>query len=359
MVNSLFPQHFFLYTLLAIVVSLLLSPLSIYLAKRFGLVDIPGKSAHKMHDRPTPLAGGTAIFLSLILLITLFGLWKDAFVRILFFSSGVIYLFGLWDDARGLSAFPKLVGQTLAGLLLIASGVSVHFIESLQLSFLSPILTAILDIGFTLFWLIGITNAMNLIDSMDGLAAGISGIAFLFFLPVTLASGQVHLTIISVILLGICIGLYFYNITPARLFLGDSGAQALGFIVASIAMAYAPVGLPPVTSWFIPILLLFIPIFDTTLVTISRLRRKKPIYKANRDHIYHRLVTLGMSPLRAVMAVHLAAILIDCLAFVALSLSPLGANLIFGAVLMVAIVAIVRLEKILPMGDSPVESNQA
>ena len=357
MTNLFFSQQFFLYALLAIVASRLFSPLSILLAKRVGLVDIPGRSAHKLHAHPTPLAGGTVIFLSLIFLVAVFGLWQDAFVRALLLSAGVVYLFGLWDDARGLSALPKLIGQTLAGFVMIVSGVSVHFIASMQLPFLPIEVAKVLDIGFTLFWLIGITNAMNLIDSMDGLAAGISGITFLFFLPVTMASGQVQLTSISVLLLGICAGIYYFNITPARLFLGDSGAQSLGFIVASIAMAYAPVGLPPATSWFIPILLLFIPIFDTTLVTVSRMRRKLPFYKAGRDHVYHRLVHIGMSPLRAVMAIHLVAVLINCLAFVALSLSPLGANLIFGAVLLAGVLAIVRLENALPTGETPAETH--
>jgi UDP-GlcNAc:undecaprenyl-phosphate GlcNAc-1-phosphate transferase len=159
-----------------------------------------------------------------------------------------------------------------------------------------------------------------------------------------------------VILLGTCTGLYIFNITPARLFLGDSGAQVLGFMVAAIAMAYAPVGLPPVTSWFVPILLLSIPIFDTTLVTFSRLRRKLPVYKANRDHTYHRLVALGMSPARAVMFIHLAAILIDCLAFVALSLSPLAANIIFGGVLLVGVAAISWLESRLLSGQTSPDS---
>ncbi len=349
MVNSIFPQYFFLYTLVAIIVSLSIGPLCIYAANRLNLVDIPGKSAHKLHERPTALAGGTVLMFSLAILLSVFGLWKDPFVRALALSAGVVYLFGLLDDARGLSALPKLVGQTVAGILLIASGVSVHFVESIQVPFLAPVVTKWIDMGFTLFWLIGVTNAMNMIDSMDGLAAGLSGITFLFFLPVTIASGQVHLTAISVILLGICAGLYFYNITPARLFLGDSGAQTLGFIVASIAMAYAPVGLPPVTSWFVPILLLAIPIFDTTLVTISRLRRKLPVYKANRDHTYHRLVALGLSPVRAVLTIHLVAVVIDCLAFVSLSLSPLMANIIFGAVLFSGGIAILWLErKLLP-----------
>ena len=352
MVNFIFPQHFFLYILLAIIVSILLSPVFIYLAKRLHLVDIPGKSAHKIHSQPTPLAGGTIIMVSLALLLSLFGLWKDSFVNSLFLSAGLVYAFGLLDDARGLSALPKLIGQIVAGILLITSGVSVHFIESMQLPFLSPVIMRWLDMAFTLFWLIGITNAMNMIDSMDGLAVGVSAITFLFFLPVTLAAGQVHLTAISVILLGICVGLYFYNITPAHLFLGDSGAQTLGFIVASIAMAYTPVGLPPTTSWFVPVLLLAIPIFDTTLVTVSRLRRKLPFYKANRDHTYHRLVALGLSPLRAVLTIHLVSVLIDCLAFVALNLSPLMANILFGMILLAGGLVILLLEQRL-MRDEP------
>jgi UDP-GlcNAc:undecaprenyl-phosphate/decaprenyl-phosphate GlcNAc-1-phosphate transferase len=345
MVNFIFPQYFFLYILLAIITSILLSPLLIYLAKRVNLVDIPGRSAHKLHSQPTPLAGGTVMMVSLVLLISIFGLWKESFVRYLLLSVGVVYIFGLLDDARGLSALPKLIGQTVAGILLISSGVSVHFIESLQFSFLTTTVMKLLDMAITLFWLIGITNAMNMIDSMDGLVSGLSGITFLFFLPVTLAAGQVHLTAVSVILLGICFGLYFFNITPAQLFLGDSGAQAFGFIVASIAMAYTPVGLPPATSWFIPILLMAIPIFDTTLVTVSRLRRKLPVYKANLDHTYHRLVALGLSPLRAVLTIHMVAILIDCLAFVALSLSPLKANILFGMILLAGSLVIIFLEK--------------
>lgn len=344
MVNSLFPENFFLYIFLAIVISLWLGPLSILFANRVGLMDIPGKSAHKLHARPTPLAGGTVLFVSLLLLTAIFGFWNEPFVRSLLLSASVIYIFGVWDDARGLSAFPKLVGQSLASALLIFSGYSVHFVESLHPTFVSAEAVAWLDTGFTLLWLIGMTNAMNMIDSMDGLAVGLSAIAFVFFLPVTIASNQTPLTAVSALLLGICVGLYFYNITPAKLFLGDSGAQTLGFIVASIAMAYAPVGLHPVTSWFVPILLLSIPIFDTTLVTISRLRRKLPIYKANRDHIYHRLLHLGLSPLRAVMTVHLAAVLVDCLAFVALTLSPLWANVVFGAILLAGAASIVWLE---------------
>jgi UDP-GlcNAc:undecaprenyl-phosphate/decaprenyl-phosphate GlcNAc-1-phosphate transferase len=196
------------------------------------------------------------------------------------------------------------------------------------------------DTALTLFWLIGVTNAMNMIDSMDGIAIGISGIAFVFFVLVTSLSGQVYLTEISIVLLGITAGIYFYNVTPARLFLGDSGSQTFGFIVAAIAMEYAPVGLSPISSWFVPILLVGMPIFDTSLVVYSRMRRGLPIYQANLDHTYHRLVNLGFDGRRAVLTIHMIAILLSLVAFATFYLSPVIANMIFGMVILAGIVLI-------------------
>jgi UDP-GlcNAc:undecaprenyl-phosphate GlcNAc-1-phosphate transferase len=210
----------------------------------------------------------------------------------------------------------------------------------MSLPFLSPLIAKWLDIALTLFWLIGVTNAMNMIDSMDGIAIGVSGIAFLFFVLVTSLSGQTNLTEISTILLGVSAGIYFYNVTPARLFLGDSGSQTLGFIVAAIAMEYAPVGLAPTSSWFVPILLVGMPIFDTSLVVYSRIRRGLPVYRANLDHTYHRLVALGLDERRAVLTIHMTAILLSLVAFATFYLSPAVANLIFGMILLTGIVII-------------------
>lgn len=339
-----FPINIFLYSFLAIAFALLFSPLSIFLTRRVGLIDRPGKFTHKIHTIPTPLAGGTTLILCLIFLVILFGLWHDKFTRALLVAASIVYLFGLWDDIRGLSAIPKLVGQILASSVLIFSSVSVHFVESLSLTFLSPVMVAWLDIALTLFWLIGVTNAMNMIDSMDGIAIGISGIAFLFFVLVTALSGQTNLTVISTLLLGISAGIYFYNVTPARLFLGDSGSQAFGFIVAAIAMEYAPVGLAPTSSWFVPILLVGLPIFDTSLVVYSRIRRGLPVYQANLDHTYHRLVTLGLDERRAVLTIHMTAILLSLIAFATFYLSPTIANLIFGLILLAGVAIIIFLD---------------
>ena len=291
------------------------------------------------------MAGGTALILCLILLFLLFGLWNDRFTRALILAIAIVYLFGLVDDVRGLSAIPKLTGQILASVVLILSNVSVHFIGSLSPPFLSPTIVAWLDIGLTLFWLIGVTNAMNMIDSMDGIAVGLSGIAFLFFILVTSLSGQMNLTEISIILLGITVGIYFYNVTPARLFLGDSGSQAYGFLIAAIAMEYAPKGLSPTSSWFVPILLVGMPIFDTSLVVYSRISLGLPIYRANLDHTYHRLVAIGLDERRAVLTIHMSAIILSLVAFIMLYLPPVVANIIFGTILIAGVGTIIFLDR--------------
>ena len=339
-----FPSNVFLYSLLAIACSLVLTPFSIYLARRFGLIDKPGKFAHKIHSMPTPLAGGTALILSLASLFVLLGQWNDEFSLSLFLAAVIVYLFGLLDDLRGLSVIPKLFGQILASVILIVSNVSVHFVESISLPFFSPEAVGWFDIVLTLIWLIGVTNAMNMIDSMDGIAVGLCGITFLFFILVTSLSGQMNLTEISIILLGIVVGIYFYNVTPARTFLGDSGSQTLGFLVAAVAMEYAPRGLSPISSWFVPILLVGVPIFDTSLVVYSRMRRGIPIYKANLDHTYHRLVAFGLDERRAVLTIHMTAILLSLVAFVTFYLPPLVANIIFGIILSIGIVTIIYLD---------------
>jgi UDP-GlcNAc:undecaprenyl-phosphate GlcNAc-1-phosphate transferase len=233
-----------------IIVAVVFSPLAIWIAKKFRLLDIPGSQAHKKHARPTPLAGGIALILSMVVLVPVFHL-NNKDITPLLIALVIIFIFGLWDDARGLGAPLKLTGQILASILLIASDVSVHFLEGLSIPHLSGNTLMVLDWVVTIFWFIGITNAFNLIDSMDGLAVGTAGIAFTFFMIMGLVAQQTYLAIFSACLVGICIGLYAFNISPARLFLGDSGAQMLGFTLAAVGMIYTPNGLPQASSWFV------------------------------------------------------------------------------------------------------------
>lgn len=282
-----------------------------------------------------PKAGGLALGLAIVFLNLLSGNFQSAVIRAILLASFIIFLFGLWDDAYKLSPQWKLIGQILGTVILISQGVFIRMLGNML----------VLNIALTLIWIIGITNAFNLVDSMDGLAVGLAAIASAFFMLVTVDADQPSLSLLSAIILGSSIGIMYFNALPARTFLGDSGAQFLGFILASLSIAYTPPGLPQPSSWFVPILLLSIPIFDTTLVVISRLKKRKAVYQAGLDHTYHRLVQLGWPSARAVMTMHLAAVVTGCLAFVALPLPPLWANVIFIAALLAGFFVLLWLEK--------------
>ncbi len=332
-----------------LLVALVLSPLAILIANRVGLLDIPGSAPHKKHLKPTPKAGGIALILSIIVLILIFKLFDldfslfDKNISALLAAAGIIFLFGLWDDVKGLKVPNKLIGQILASVFLIAVNVHVHFLATLDrdVIHLSGITITLLDWVVTILWFVGITNAFNFIDSMDGLAAGIAGIAFAFFMIMALLSNQNTLAIFSAGLMGICIGLYAFNIAPARLFLGDSGAQTLGFILAAVGMIYNPLNHSQASTWFVPILMLGVPIFDTALVVTSRILRHKPVFLADRTHTYHRLVGLGLDPNRAVLIIQITTILLSLLAFLAESLSPLKATLIFFTVVLAGLILLI------------------
>jgi UDP-GlcNAc:undecaprenyl-phosphate/decaprenyl-phosphate GlcNAc-1-phosphate transferase len=330
MILHLFPLIFW-----AILATLAITPLAIKVAIRFQLIDEPNSSPHKVHQRPMPKAGGLAIGLVIISINLLSGNLQSDVIRAILLASSIIFLFGLWDDTHKLSPGWKLVGQILATIILISQGIHIRMLGSMTL----------LNMTLTLIWTIGITNAFNLVDSMDGLAIGLAAIASAFFMLVTVDAAQPALSLLSAIILGSSIGMLYFNTLPAHTFLGDSGAQFLGFILAALGIAYTPPGLPQPSSWFVPILLLSVPIFDTSLVVVSRLRHKRPIYQAGLDHTYHRLINLGLPSSRAVLTMHLFAIVSGCLAFMALPLPPLWANAIFILALLVGSLLLFWLEK--------------
>lgn len=330
MILHLFPLIFW-----AILTTLAVTPIAIRAAIHFRLIDEPNTSPHKIHERPVPKAGGLGLGFAIIFINLVSGNFQSNAIRAILLASAIIFLFGLWDDSRRLSPLWKLIGQVLATVILLSQGVHIRMLGSLT----------ILNMVLTLIWMVGITNAFNLVDSMDGLAIGLAAIASAFFMLVTVDAGQPSLSLLSAIILGSCIGLLYFNTLPASTFLGDSGAQFLGFILAAVAIAYTPPGLPQPSSWFVPILLLSVPIFDTSLVVISRLRQRRAVYQAGLDHTYHRLVNLGLPSSRAVLTMHLFAIVTGCLAFMALPLPPLWANVVFACTLLVGLSLLIWLEK--------------
>ncbi|MDP1779888.1 MAG: MraY family glycosyltransferase [Anaerolineales bacterium] len=316
------------------------------LARRLDLMDIPGSASHKIHARPTLLAGGILLIATLAVMALLFRSWVSREILVVLGGAGVIFLFGLWDDRKGLSAGPKLIGQLIASCFLIAFGVQVHFMTVLSIAGqISPQIAQLLNILITLLWLIGITNALNMIDSMDGIVAGLGVIASACFWGATRLADQPILSFWSAVLLGSSVGLYFWNKIAAKFFLGDSGAQTIGFLLASFGMMYSPLNRSPESSWIVPILLLGIPIFDTTLVVLSRLKRRQIVGSGRQDHTYHRLIALGFSPNYAVLAVHLAALLISLIAFLTLYLHPWIALVFFFFIILFGFAFLLWLER--------------
>lgn len=338
--------YMFANILLGLLLTFASSWFAIRFARRVGLMDVPGRASHKLHQVPIPLAGGIALVLAMAILIFALSLWRGLEVSVMLLGALLVFVLGLVDDARSLKPLFKLAGQVAAAIILILAGVYIQIFETdaFFLSGSGPFFFW-LDRILTVIWIVGVTNAFNLVDSMDGLAVGLSGWAFAFFMLATFDSQQLPLSALSALFLGGCLALYYYNRSPARLFLGDSGAQTLGFLLAVIAILYTPLEKVQNSSWFVPVLLLGIPIFDTSLVFISRLRRRKPFYQANRDHTYHRLVAMGLEPGRAVLLMHLAGLVLECLAFVAVSTDPLRANLIFGGCLVAGLLALVFLDQ--------------
>ena len=328
----------FIVILTATICALVAGPIMIRLARRIHLLDTPGAATHKRHQVETPIAGGLVILFALMITLGFHRLQFSSEARGILLGTLVMMLWGLIDDRFNLRASYKIFGQLLATLIIIGFGVQVH-------------ITKIdwLDLLITLFWFIGITNAFNFVDSMDGLAVGLAGIASAFFMMVTLDSAQPELAFLSAAFMGTMIGCFFYNAPPARMFLGDSGALTLGIALAAIGIAYTPAqaGLPQGVSWFIPILVLGVPIFDMALVVVSRLRKRKPIYQASMDHVYHRLVRFGFKPNRAVAGMQVTAILLGLIAFIALDMDVLTANLIFLVVVLIALVILFMFEKYL------------
>ncbi len=329
-----------------LLISIILGYPAMFLAKRLNLIDIPGSASHKTHSYPTPLAGGILLVCTLAIASFLFRQYLRREILVVFFGATVVFLFGLWDDRKGLAARPKLIGQFIAATILILLGVQVHFMTFFAETGKIPLFVAeTLNILITMFWVIGITNAMNMIDSMDGIVAGLGMIAFAFFFGATTLADQAALVIWSAVLLGISTGLYFWNKLASKFFLGDSGAQTIGFLLASFGIMYNPLNRSPESSWIVPIMLLGIPIFDTTLVVLSRFKRRQTVGSGRRDHTYHRLIALGYTPRLSVFITHVASFLVSCLAFLTLYLPPFIAILFFLLTIFCGIVVLLWLER--------------
>ena len=321
--------------LLGLLSGMIISPIAVKLAKKFGLIDDPISSPRKIHDKPTPCAGGLVILLGLLLGIITRISHFDLDVLKIILAGCVVFLTGIIDDHKSISVFQKFSGQFIATTILILLGIRVRMFESLLLSFQIPhTMTMFLDILVTYIWVIGLTNAFNFIDSMDGLLAQLTEIQLFFIGLSGIIFGQINIVMLAVFLLGLMIAISVFNSHPAIYFLGDSGALFLGFIFASLSILLRPINLPQISSWFFPITLFSVPLFDMFLVVASRIRHKTKFYKAGTDHTYHRLCRIGLSNYRAIEVMKLESFFWGFVGLVAIFQTPTLSNILFGLFLL-------------------------
>ena len=266
------------------------TPIMRQLAPRLGLVDQP--SSRKLHVSPTPLMGGVAMYGGIILVLLVFqeNFRVDQLASILIGATWMSFL-GVWDDRWGITPLLKLAGQIAGALFLVLTGIQVDFLPYQAL-----------DVLVTVVWVVGITNAVNLLDNMDGLSGGIVATAAAYFLLMAIMSGQYLVGALAAALLGGCLGFLIYNFNPASIFMGDTGSLFLGFLLAALAIKLRFPDNFAVVTWMVPVMALGVPILDTSLVFVSRLRRgKNPLTTPGKDHLSHRLVGIGLTQKEAVL----------------------------------------------------------
>ena len=296
----------------ALGLSLLLVPIVRRVSMRLGYVAKPRED--RWHRQPTPILGGVGIFtaflLSLLVTLLLTGAWNQVRWGVLA-GSGLIFLFGLYDDVKHISPPAKLAGQILAAAVVVSQGYTSNFFTP---RIPNHIIAQIPNIVLTFIWLVGITNAINLLDNMDGLAGGIalitSGILSIFFWK----TGNPGLLAISMALAGSVLGFLFFNFPPASIFMGDSGSQFLGFTLAVLAIARQPQASNVIAVLGVPTLLFLLPILDTMLVMFTRLLRGQSPTQGGRDHTSHRLIAFGLSERQAVLFLYAVALIAGVMA---------------------------------------------
>jgi len=261
----------------------------IRLSKRFNVVDHPND--RKIHKTVTPLLGGLAIYFGFCLTIISHLPFDNTLIAILT-GATFITIFGLLDDIFGSRAIIKLLGQVMAASITYYMGISISFISN-------PFGDGVIYLGWlaapiTIIWIVGIINTINLIDGVDGLASGIAAISAFFLTIVAIQGGAQLPIVITVALLGSCLGFLRYNFPPAKIFLGDSGAMLIGYLLAVVSIMGVLKSTIAVTL-AIPILVLGLPITDTAFAIFRRIKEKRKIFHPDTDHIHHKLIKRGLS----------------------------------------------------------------
>ncbi len=335
-----------IFAVLAFVATYLLVPLTIRFCHKFNILDIP--NVRKVHSTPVPVGGGLAFFVPIFVGILAYrflhkGLYfSEQFLQIAI-GSGLITLLGIFDDKYHLRAYIKLLGQILIVLIVYLGGVRITEISSFTGKLIS---LDYLSIPFTLIWFIVVINAFNLIDGLDGFASGIAVLVsasllvagFMFYNPIII--------IIASLIIGSNLAFLHFNFYPARIFMGDTGSMLLGFLIAAISISGSG-SVKGVTTMtlFIPITALLLPFLDTMLSVIRRLRYKQNIFRADKHHIHHKLLSIGLSQRAAAFWGYGVTALFGAIALLSIFLSIFHYFLIIFLLVIIIIISLIYLLK--------------
>ena len=309
----------------AALIALLSTPVVRSLAVRVGAVDVP-RDGRRMHDHPIPRMGGLAIFFGFLLSVLLF-LPLTGQLRSMLLGSVIIVILGIFDDIYALPAKPKFCVQIAAALVAVLGGNRIVFLSNLNI-FSSELYWDLgwLSYPITILWIVGITNAVNLIDGLDGLACGVSTISSMTLLVIALIMAEPDVAVLTAALAGGCIGFLPYNLNPARIFMGDTGSTFLGYVLAVVSIQ----GLfkfYTFISFAAPFLMLGLPIFDTCFAILRRLAKGQSPMAPDRGHIHHRLIDMGFSQKQAVAMLYVISAILGLSAVVLTTIGAVRAML--------------------------------
>ena len=323
--------------LTALVISFLATPVVKTFAYKVGAIDVP-KDARRMHKVPIPRLGGLAIFIGFMVSILLFVKITPEMKSILL-GAAIIVVLGVVDDIMALPAMLKFVVQIIAAAIPATHGVVIQAFSNPNI-FSKNLYWVLgwLSIPVTILWIVAITNAVNLIDGLDGLANGVSAISATTMLVIALLASEGQVAIVLAALVGACVGFMPYNMNPAKMFMGDTGATFLGFILATMSIQglfkfYA------VISFAVPFLILGLPLFDTAFAFIRRIAHGQSPMHADRGHIHHRLIDMGLNQKQAVATLYVISAILGLSAVVLTTSSELKAMVFFLTLCVVAAVA--------------------
>lgn len=326
----------YILAIIAVVFSAIFTPIVKKIAVSLKVIDIP-KDNRRVHKKPMPLLGGLAIYFSFILTLILKTGPLTSQEKGIIIGATIIVIGGFLDDKFDIKPWQKLLFQLGASIALIFYGVMIFRITNPVTSSNLYIDVKTFSIPLTIIWVVGITNALNLIDGLDGLAAGVAFISCITILIIALLNSRVEAAILTSILAGSILGFLPYNFNPASIFMGDTGAQLLGFLLAAISIEGA-VKSAAAFAIAVPILALGIPIYDTLFAVIRRKINGKPIMQADKGHLHHRLLAMGLSQKQVVMIMYLISAVLGTFAIIAMQINSQRSYFLLGIVMIVLII---------------------